>query len=108
MARATATGWGPDVVPADMAASVTPPDAQGAIEVHVDVSRFIDVEAERSRLTKQRDELAKFAASIEKKLANKNFVDRAPADVVQRERDKLADLQRRRGQLQERLEALSQ
>jgi valyl-tRNA synthetase len=92
MARATATDYGPSVTPPDLAASVTPPGAQGAIEVHVDVSRFIDVEAERSRLEKQRNELAKFAASIEKKLANKSFVDRAPADVVQQQRDKLAEV----------------
>ena len=96
MARATATACGPDVAPPDLAASVTLTGARSAIEVHVDVSRFIDVEAERARLEKQRDELAKFAGSIEKKLANKNFVERAPATVVEGERGKLAEA---RGQL---------
>jgi valyl-tRNA synthetase len=92
MARATATDWGPDVVPPGLVASVTLSSAQGSIDVHVDVSRLIDVEAERSRLEKQHDELGKYAASLEKKLANKSFVDRAPGDVVKQHRDKLAEV----------------
>jgi valyl-tRNA synthetase len=93
MARATGAAWGPDVTPPDLVASVTLPGPHGAIEVHVDVSQFIDVEAERKRLEKQRGELAKHAASLESKLANKNFVDRAPADVVEQQRAKLAEVQ---------------
>ena len=58
----------------------------GPIEVHVDVSRFIDVAAERKRLEKDRDNLAKQIKSIEAKLANKAFVDKAPAEVVQQQR----------------------
>jgi valyl-tRNA synthetase len=49
-------------------------------------------EAERKRLEKQRDDLAKFIDSIDKKLANKAFVDKAPADVVRQQRDKLAEV----------------
>ena len=41
------------------------------MEVHVDVSRFIDVGAERKRLEKQKAELAKFIAGSDAKLANK-------------------------------------
>jgi valyl-tRNA synthetase len=60
------------------------------------VSRFIDVRAERKRLEKQRDDAVKFVESIDKKLSNKSFVDKAPAEVVQQQRDKLAEL---KGQL---------
>ena len=56
------------------------------------MSRFIDVGAERKRLEKQRDELAKFLKSIDAKLANAAFVDKAPAQVVQQQRDKRAEL----------------
>ena len=43
----------------DVAASVTLTGQHGPIEVHVDVSRFIDVAAERKRLEKERDNLTK-------------------------------------------------
>jgi valyl-tRNA synthetase len=66
------------------------------MEVHVDLSRFIDVGAERRRLEKDRDNITRQIGGIESKLDNKSFVDKAPADVVQQQRDKLTDL---RGQL---------
>ena len=56
------------------------------------MSRFIDVDAERKRLEKQRDEVTKFIKSIDAKLANAAFVDKAPAEVVQQQRDKQTEL----------------
>ncbi|MEX2317889.1 MAG: class I tRNA ligase family protein [Pirellulales bacterium] len=92
MAKATGTAWGPATTP-DVAASRTLAGRNGPLEVHVDVSRFIDVGAERKRLEKERDEKAKFADSINKKLANKAFVDKAPAAVVNEQRAKLAEVE---------------
>jgi valyl-tRNA synthetase len=92
MARATGTAWGPKASAPEVAASVTLSGQNGPLEVHVDVSRFIDVEAERKRLEKQRDDLTKFIKSIDAKLSNAAFVDKAPADVVQQQRDKRAEL----------------
>ena len=63
------------------------------IEVYVDLAGVIDVEAEAAR---KRDDLVRLetlVAAKEKKLANANFVGRAPAEVVQKERDSLKDLQ---------------
>ena len=62
------------------------------IDVHVDLSEFIDVEAEKTRLQKQIDGTTKAILGKEKKLANENFVARAPADVVEAERRSLAEL----------------
>jgi len=97
MAKATATAWGPNATPPDVAASSQITGARGAIEVHLDVSRFIDVEAEKARLAKQLEQLRGHAASLEGKLANENFVSRAPAEVVQQQRDKLIEV---RGQIE--------
>ena len=44
--------------------------------------------------------------TIEKKLANENFTSRAPANVVQRERDRLANLTEQRVSIQAALEKL--
>ncbi|MCC6493981.1 MAG: valine--tRNA ligase [Pirellulales bacterium] len=93
MAKAASTAWGPSVTPPEVAATSQVTGARGTIEVHVDVSRFIDVEAEKARLAKQRDQLRGFAKSIEGKLANESFVSRAPAEVVQQQRDKLKEVQ---------------
>jgi valyl-tRNA synthetase len=92
MAKATLTAAGPTVTPPDVAASVTLPGQHGPLDVHVDVSRFIDVGAERQRLQKQREELLKFLKSIDAKLANAAFVDKAPADVVLQQRTKRGEL----------------
>jgi valyl-tRNA synthetase len=93
MARATSSEWGPNAAVPTVAASRTLAGQRGAIEVHVDVSRFIDVAAERKRLEKERENVAKQINGIEGKLANKAFVDKAPAEVVDQQRAKLTDLQ---------------
>ncbi len=50
----------------------------------------VDVDAERARITKERDRVAGDKSRTEAKLANASFVDRAPRDVVAQERERLA------------------
>jgi valyl-tRNA synthetase len=69
-----------------VSASATLSGQSGPLEVHVDVSRFIDVDAERKRLFKERDDLIRRLSSIENKLANLDFVKKAPEDVVKQQR----------------------
>ncbi|MFW5732981.1 MAG: valine--tRNA ligase [Planctomycetota bacterium] len=52
----------------------------------------VDREAELQRLTKQKETLTRGIRGIEGKLGNENFVNKAPADVVQRERERLEQL----------------
>jgi valyl-tRNA synthetase len=93
MARATVTELGPAAVAPSIVASMSLPGQAGPMELHVDLSRFIDVAAERRRLEKERDNINKQLGGIEAKLNNKNFIDKAPADVVRQHRDKLDELQ---------------
>jgi valyl-tRNA synthetase len=102
MANARATAWGENATPPATSASAM---LEGG-ELFVDLANFIDVGAEIARHEKQRDALTKAIAGKETKLANANFVDRAPAQVVQQERDSLAQLKTQLASVSEALEKL--
>ena len=89
MARATSTGLGEEITAPDRVAS----KSTAGMEVHVDISDFFDAEAERKRLSSERAKLVKFVESLSGKLNNESFVSRAPAKVVQDQREKLARVQ---------------
>jgi len=65
----------------------------GDMEVRVPMAGLIDKDAELARLAKERSRLAKEVERTQGKLANENFVNKAPEDVVQKERDKLTEQQ---------------
>jgi valyl-tRNA synthetase len=102
LATATCVGLGPDVTPPPTHAKI----ALSGIEIFVDLSGYIDVEAEIARNQKQAEKLVGMIAGKEKKLANENFVRRAPFKVVQRERDSLAELQQQLQSVRQALENL--
>jgi valyl-tRNA synthetase len=61
------------------------------------------IAAERARLTKETERLEKLVRSQESKLESPAFLEKAPAAVIQKEQDKLAQLQTELDQLRERL-----
>ena len=63
----------------------------GRHEVFVPLAGMIDLADERDRLNKAIDEKQRFLTSVERKLANEQFTSRAPAEVVERERQKATD-----------------
>lgn len=81
---------GPDAKPFETDAPLAL--AALGIDVHLDLEKFIDVDAELSRLEKLEAQLTKQIAGKDGKLSNESFVARAPADVVEKEREALADL----------------
>lgn len=79
-----------------IAADAPKPDASAVAvvdrhQVFVPLAGMIDLDAERDRLRKEIEQKRGFLASVEKKLANDNFVSRAPEAVVEKERQKRAD-----------------
>lgn len=74
-------------------------------ELFVPLEGLIDLDKERERIQKEIDRLEGFLKSIKGKLNNDGFVNNAPEDVVQRERDKKEDtetnLEKLRGILEE-------
>ncbi|MCH1919135.1 valine--tRNA ligase [Shewanella sp. A3A] len=73
----------------------------GEMELLIPMAGLIDVAAEMARIDKQLEKLAQEAGRIEKKLSNEGFVAKAPADVIEKERAKLADYQRDQEKLTE-------
>jgi len=63
----------------------------GAVEVFV--HNAVDVEAERTRLDKQRQQLLGALKGVEAKLGNENFTAKAKPEVVAQTRAKLVELQ---------------
>ncbi len=80
----------------------------GEISLYLPLEGLLDVAAESQRLAGEKAKIAEKLARTEKMLANQNFVERARPDVVQRERDRLADLQAAAARLDERLARLGQ
>jgi valyl-tRNA synthetase len=103
MAHAEAVAFGPAVAAPPLSAHVT----LAGMDVYVDLAELIDVPAEMARKQQEVEKLTGFIAAKEKKLTNKNFVDRAPADVVQKERDSLKELQDQLAAAKEVLERLA-
>jgi valyl-tRNA synthetase len=89
--------------PRQAATHVTP-----EFELYVSLEGLIDASAEIVRLQKQHGEKLKHLQSARAKLGNANFVERAPAEVVQQQRDLVADLQAQIQAIEENLRELSQ
>ena len=64
-------------------------------EVFVHIREAIDAPKEIARLAKDREKAEAERTRTEAKLANAAFVDRAPREIVDREKEKLAELSRR-------------
>jgi valyl-tRNA synthetase len=78
----------------------------GGMEVYLPLAGMVDLAKERQRLNAEIEEVTKGIAGSEKLLANQDFLAKAPEQVVERERDKLADYHQRQAKLQERLRSL--
>ena len=89
MTAARPTAWGPQVAAPKLSANV----ALTGMEVFVDLADLIDVDAEVERKKQEVVRLEGLISAKRKKLDNANFVQRAPAAVVEGERAALKDLE---------------
>ena len=62
------------------------------MELYIPLGGLVDLDEEKRQLNKRKNKIKSLLLDIEKKLSNKNFVDRAPKDIVKREEDKSNDL----------------
>ncbi len=86
-----------------------PPNALalvGELRVMVPLAGLIDVAAERARLAKEVEKKSQELNRIEAKLANENFVAKAPQAVVEKERAKAGDARAALATLEQQLASL--
>ena len=57
------------------------------IEFYIPLSGLVDLEKEKKRMEKRLQEIEKLLISISSKLSNQNFLDRAPEEVISREKN---------------------
>ena len=79
---------------------------QGGSEFFVPLDMQLDPTAERERLQKELTYTIGFRDSVQKKLGNEKFVANAKPDVLERERQKLADAEAKIAALEQALKAL--
>jgi valyl-tRNA synthetase len=76
------------------------------VEVVLPLEGLIDVEKERAKLERQLDLARKDFEKVGGKLNNPKFVERAPAEILAKDRARLAELEEQIGKLTARLAAL--
>jgi len=77
-------------------------------EIFVPLEGLIDLDAERARLTKEKDRLSKLLSNLERKLGNTSFLTKAPEEVVARERAKREEYEAALRKIEENLGALGE
>jgi valyl-tRNA synthetase len=78
----------------------------GAFQVFVPLKGLVDVAEEEKRLLKEITKLDKEIEQFSKKLENPSFVDRAPVDIVAKEKAKLSEVTLKKVVLEESLEKI--
>jgi valyl-tRNA synthetase len=74
--------------------------------LHLDLASAVDAGAERFRISKEIAALEKHIAGTEARLANRAFVDKAPAAVLEGARRQLSEQQAKRAELERLLKSL--
>jgi len=75
-------------------------------EVSLVVGDILDIAAEIERLAQEMDGIRKNIEAGRRKLANEDFVSRAPAEVVEKEKDRLAENEARLSRIEENISSL--
>ena len=78
----------------------------GDVQIFVPLKGLVNVEEEEKRLLKEIGKIDKEIEMFSKKLSSPAFVDRAPAEVVEKERQKLAEVTGKKQVLEESLDKI--
>ena len=84
----------------------TPMVSNALGELFLPLEGLMDVEAEKARLKKEKEKCEAEIAKVEQKLANPNFAQKVPANVLEEHSQRLADWQAKLAQVKAALAAL--
>ncbi len=76
------------------------------VEIHLLLHGVLELEKEQERLIREKEEIERELEAVRAKLANQGFVQKAPAQVVERVRSKALDLERKSRKLAEGIQRL--
>jgi valyl-tRNA synthetase len=79
-----------------------------SVEIFLPLAGIIDFSEEERRLAKEMDKLGKDLAAAQRKLSNEDFLSKAPAEVVQKEKDKVAAWTEKLGKLKHHRERIKE
>jgi valyl-tRNA synthetase len=77
------------------------------VEVYLDLAGSIDIDREKARLEKEIATIERGRQAAQAKLNSPQFADRAPAELVEAEKQKLADYNTRLDAVRDMLSSLS-
>lgn len=103
LAKAESVEATPSLVKPDKSASAV----IAGCELFIPLEGIIDLDEERKRLQKEIQKMEGFLTGVEKKLSNESFVKSAPANIVEKEKEKRADLTGKLEKLRDILSKLS-
>src|SRR3990167_4711624 len=80
----------------------------GRVETYVVLSGLLDVQFERQRIELALNDVEKMIRGLEGRLSNEDFLNKAPKDIVDKERKRAEELENRKKRLEENLKTLSE
>jgi valyl-tRNA synthetase len=82
-------------------------DIRAQMEIYVPLAGIVDLAEERERLKKEIEKAQKEIGHINKKFENPNYAARAPAELVEKDKARIAELEVRIGKLSENLKRIA-
>jgi valyl-tRNA synthetase len=77
-------------------------------EIHVPLAGLVDLQEENKRLEKEIGKVNTDLAGVQRKLSDTKFIERAPEEVVEEQRERAAQLEEKRQSLEKSMERLRQ
>lgn len=78
------------------------------VEIFLPLAGVIDIKKEQARLSQEIEAIIDEMVTSERKLANEGFVSKAPAEIIEKEKSKVAYLRSKKRRLEDQLKLLEQ